>query len=332
MSSARVTLQNAMEEVRAGRLEEAQHLYQPLLEAPPGQEHAEAWHQLALLIDETGDSQGVIACLRKAIEGRPDFAEAHNHMGLVLDRVGETSAAIAEWKEAARLRPDWLEPQYYLSAANHGAPPSSAPARYVAKLFDKYSQGFDDHLLRQLEYKVPDLIAAAVARAGVRRAAEVIDLGCGTGLCGLHIRPLAGRMIGVDLSPKMIEKARQRNIYDELAVGDLMEVLKNRRSDVDLILAADVFVYVGELTPLFAVAQSALRPGGIIAFSVEKTRENEPDLVLRESRRFSHSRSYIQRLIAQTGLEMMELSDAVLRLDGRDVIEGMIVVAKKAGV
>lgn len=328
MSDAQRTLEAALAAHCAGRLSEARQLCQQLLDTQP--DCAEAWNQLGLLIDETGDSDGAMECWRKAIALRPDLAEAHNNLGLVLDRIGEASAAITAWKEAARLRPGWLEPQYYLATANQGAAPSTAPARYVARLFDKYADEFDRHLLRQLEYKAPQLIADAVARAGVTHAAEVIDLGCGTGLCGVHIRPIAGRMIGVDLSPKMIEKARERNIYDELVVGELMDVLKDRRGDVDLILAADVFVYVGELEATFAAAKAALRPGGILAFSVEKTRENEPDLVLRESRRFSHSRAYIERLISSTGLELLELSDAILRLDGRDVIEGMIVVARRS--
>src|SRR5215211_8183325 len=148
MSDAQATLRQAMEEQRAGRLEEAQRICRQLLEAQPA--HAEAWNQLGLIIDETGDSDGAMACWRRAIEARPDFAEAHNNLGLVLDRLGESAAAIAEWKEAARLKPQWVEPQYYLSAANEGAAPSSAPARYVAKLFDKYAHDFDSHLLRQL--------------------------------------------------------------------------------------------------------------------------------------------------------------------------------------
>ena len=327
MSDLHPTLQAAIAAHRAGHLPEARQLVQQLLEEDP--DNAEAWNQLALFIDESGDNDGAMECWRKAIALRPDLAEARNHLGLVFDRIGDTAAAIACWKEAARLRPDWIEPQYYLATANEGTAPTTAPARYVTKLFDKYAHEFDRHLVVQLEYKAPQLIAEAVARAGVKHAAEVIDLGCGTGLCGVHIRPLAGRMIGVDLSPKMIDKARERNIYDELVVGELKDVLNQRRGDVDLILAADVFVYVGELTGVFAAASTALRPGGTIAFSFEKTRENEPDLLLRESRRFSHSPAYIERLIRSTGLELLEWSDAILRLDGRDAIKGMIVVARK---
>jgi len=298
-----------------------------LLDASP--DFAEGWNHLGLVIDEAGDGEAAMECWRKAIALQPDYAEPHNHLALVLDRNGDSAGAIAAWKEAARLRPDWIEPQYYLASASEGAAPASAPARYVTRLFDKYAREFDRHLLRQLEYKVPDLIAQAIGRAGVQHADEVIDLGCGTGLSGVTVRALAGRMVGVDLSPKMIEMARERNIYDELVAGDLMDVLKERKGDVDLVLAADVFVYVGELSEVFAAIKSALRPGGVLAFSVEKIRESEGDLVLRESRRFSHSRSYIEGLVEKTGLELIELTDAVLRVDGRDIIKGMIVVVRK---
>ncbi len=327
MSDQQPTLQKAMNEHRAGRLSDARRLYEQMLEARP--DDAEAWNGLGLVIDECGDTENAMECWRKAIALRADYAEPHNHLGLALDRLNDEAGAIAEWKEAARLRPDWVEPRYYLSAAKEGEVTTSAPARYVAKLFDKYAEDFDHHLLRQLEYRAPELIAEAIERAGVKSAAEVIDLGCGTGLCGLKVRAMAGRMVGVDLSPKMIEKARERNIYDELVAGDLMDVLRQRRGDVDLILAADVFVYVGELAGVYAAAKAALRVGGVLAFTVEKTFANEADLVLRESRRFSHSRSYIERLTAATEMELIELSEAVLRHDGRDVIEGMIGVVKK---
>jgi len=330
MSDQQPTLQKAMDEHRAGRLTEARRLYEQMLEARAND--AEAWNGLGLIIDEGGDTEGAMECWRKAIALRADYAEPHNHLGLALDRLNDEAGAIAEWKEAARLRPEWVEPRYYLSAANQGAVPASAPARYVAKLFDKYAQDFDHHLLRQLEYRAPELIAEAIGRAGVQSAAEVIDLGCGTGLCGLKVRAMAGRMVGVDLSAKMIEKAQERNIYDELVAGDLMDVLRQRRGDVDLILAADVFVYVGELSEVFAAAKAALRGGGLLAFTVEKTRENEADLVLRESRRFSHSRGYIERLTAATEMELIELSEAVLRTDGRDLIKGMIGVVRRSGI
>src|SRR5213078_4445619 len=201
MSDSTPTLQEAMDEHRAGRVEEARRLYAQLLKARPG--YAEAWNCLGMLIDEGGDTEGAMECWRKSIALRPDYAEPHNHLGLALDRLNDEAGAIAEWKEAARLQPDWIEPRYYLSAAKAGDAPSSAPARYVTKLFDKYAHDFDRHLLRQLEYKAPELIADAIRRAGVQHAAEVIDLGCGTGLGGLGVRSLAGRLVGVDLSPKM---------------------------------------------------------------------------------------------------------------------------------
>jgi predicted TPR repeat methyltransferase len=326
MESEPITLQLARAAHQAGRSGEAEAHYRELLLDEP--ENADLWNDLGSLLDEARREPEAMACFREAMRLRPDFAEPHNNLGLSLDRQGDEAGAIEEWREALNLRPGWLEPRYYLSTAGAHAAPTSAPARYVAKLFDQYAADFDRHL-NALDYCAPQLLWEAVGRAGLLRFGEVIDLGCGTGLCGEKFKPISDRIIGVDLAPRMIAKAGERNIYDELIAGDLLEVLQ-RRGVVDLILAADVFGYVGELKPVFDSARAALRPGGLMAFSVEKLDENEgADMVLRETRRFAHSLKYVERVAADAGLELVEQSEAVLRMDGRMPIVGMIVVVRR---
>lgn len=313
-----------------GKRKEASECFCRAVELNP--KYAEAWNNLGSVWDEGGKHEEAMECWTRAIALRPGYAEAHNNLGVALEKRGGRAAAIKEWEEAARLRPDWEVPKYYLAAARatNAPPPTGPPAEYVAKLFDEYADKFDQHLLGTLEYRVPDLLVEAVKRIGASRFEEVMDLGCGTGLCGEKFRPMAGRMMGVDLSARMTLKAKERGVYDELMVGGVVEALGGRKGDVDLVLAGDVLGYVGELSELFKAAQGAMRPGGLFVFSVEKPSEKEGEgLVLRRTRRFAHSKSYIERVAREAGMEMVEMSEAVIRLDDQKPIEGMIGVVRR---
>jgi predicted TPR repeat methyltransferase len=219
--------------------------------------------------------------------------------------------------------------------------PAAAPpppdAAYVRALFDRYAERFDDELVNRLEYRGPRLIADAAARAlpgagGLR----VLDLGCGTGLAGEVLRAVAADLHGVDLSSAMIAKARKRNLYDHLIVGGLEEALRAETAAWDLLAAADVLMYLGDLRATFAAAAAALRPGGALVFSVEEMSEAERAVdprgpYLRESRRYAHSEAYLRDELATAGLEVGEMSRAALRMDRREPVMGLIVAAKKGG-
>jgi len=293
--------------------------------------YAEAWNNLGSVLDEAGKSDEAIQCWQRAIAIRPAYAEARHNLGVALDKKGDRAGAISQWEEALRLRPEVEELKFYLAAARApGAPAKmNAPVGYSRSLFDEYADRFEEHLVGTLKYQAPQLMKQAIERAGCTRAGLVIDIGCGTGLCGQEFRGMAARLIGVDVAPRMIEKSRARGIYDELILGELTEALFARGGDTDLILAGDVFIYVGELSQVFKAASTALRPGGLMAFSLEK-HEGE-GVVLRETRRFAHSIGYIQKLCAENGMEVVEARDAVIRMEDQRPIEGMIVVVKRIG-
>jgi len=214
--------------------------------------------------------------------------------------------------------------------ASDAPTPTAPPAGYVASLFYEYAEKFDKHLLETLEYRVPALLAEAIRRTGREKFDVVVDVGCGTGLCGEIFRPMAAKLIGVDLAPRMIQKSRERAVYDELTVGGLEDTLRGR-TDVDLIVAGDVLGYIGELGDVFKAVAASMRPGGFFIFSVEKPTAEEGDgLVLRRTRRFAHSSSYLEKLGGDFGLVVVEMSDAVIRMDDKLPIDGMIGVMKKA--
>ena len=314
---------------RAGRHKEASECFCRAIDINPN--YAEAWNNLGSGWEFAGKRDDAIECFSKAVRIRPGYAEAHLNLAEALEKKGARLAAIKEWEEALRLRPDWKELHYHMAAvkATDAPQPTAPPAGYIATLFDEYADKFDEHLLKTLEYRVPQLLVEAVKRAGREKFDVVVDVGCGTGLCGEKFRPMAGRLIGVDLAPRMIKKSRERGVYDELTVGALEDALR-RRNDVELIVAGDVLGYVGELSEVFRAVGASMRQGGLFIFSVEKpTAEEGEGLVLRRTRRFAHSRGYLEKLASDVGLDVVEMSDAVIRMDDLRPIDGIIGVMRK---
>ncbi|MEK6235521.1 MAG: methyltransferase domain-containing protein, partial [Planctomycetales bacterium] len=174
-----------------------------------------------------------------------------------------------------------------------------------------------DATLEQLDYQGPRRIAdQAAAWFGSRdEPADVLDAGCGTGLCGPLLRPIARRLEGVDLSEKMLAKAAERDAYDELHLGELTEHLENRRADLDLIGLADTFIYIGELEPFFTAAQGALRAGGAVVATFQQCHGDGADFLLTPTGRYAHAEGYIRRVLDATGFEIRAFDSAVSRYE-----------------
>jgi predicted TPR repeat methyltransferase len=173
---------------------------------------------------------------------------------------------------------------------------------------------------------VPELLAAAVAAATPDQLMDVLDLGCGTGLCGALLRPMAGTLRGVDLSPAMIAKARERGVYDELEVGDLIESLRRRPKTCDLLTAADVLNYVGDLAPVLDAATLALRPGGLFAFTVEAAASGDRFELVKGTQRYAHARPHVDHVARIYGFEQRSLEPVILRHDAGKPVHGYLAV------
>ena len=210
--------------------------------------------------------------------------------------------------------------------------PAQVPSQSVADLFDRYAGTFDEHLRGKLGYRAPELIAAAVEANRTSGAGmDVLDLGCGTGLCGPLLRPMAKTLVGVDLSPGMIDKARERGVYDRLEVGDLIETLRRSPRAYDLLVAADVFVYLGDLAPTFEAAAAALRPGGLLVFTVEAATKGDRYQLQQASRRYAHSQGYLRRLAGMYGFETCSLTGIEARVDAGRPVSGYLAVLRLVG-
>jgi predicted TPR repeat methyltransferase len=203
------------------------------------------------------------------------------------------------------------------------------PAAYVEALFDDYAPRFDAALVEKLAYRTPALLAQALLRrAGGRRFARAIDLGCGTGLMGEVLRSRVDDLTGIDLSAQMVAVAGKKGIYDRLAAGDALAFLAAEPAgSADLIVAADVLPYVGNVRPLFAAAARVLAPVGVLALSAERADGNE--IVLGPALRYRHPAAVLRQAAEATGLAVAAIGPAVLRKEAGRPVDGLIVVAER---
>lgn len=199
----------------------------------------------------------------------------------------------------------------HLLLARLGVPTRRAPASYVRALFDDYAERFDEHLMVDLAYQAPNLVRSLVGQRLDGQTPMIVDLGCGTGICGPLFSSLGGTLIGVDLSQEMLQRAAQRGIYQQLHQADLLVFLRHHQAAFDLAIAADVLVYLGDLRPFFAACHAALKPGGYIVFTVESTPGE--GWIIQRTGRYAHSRGYLYRLAEQYQLTPLEIRQAMLR-------------------
>ncbi len=217
----------------------------------------------------------------------------------------------------------------YLEAAETGSAPPERPTQaYVSALFDLYAPTFDDSLRGFLAYRAPEALVDAVRAAlGGRWGLSVLDLGCGTGLAGPLLRPLARHLEGMDLSTGMLAKARERGVYDALWAGELTEALAASTAHYELLVAVDVLVYLGALERVFACAAQRLTPGGLFALTVEKG--SEPGYRLQRSARYVHHLDYVRQCARAAGLRpVVEREEQLRRQAGQPVIGHVVVLAR----
>ncbi len=288
----------------------------------------------ALAASEDGFHQAAAEIYEQIIERAPHWVVAWYELGAAREKCGDGPGAIAAF-EAVRARDDAgiLGADLRLAALGASPAPASASAAYVRGLFDQYAGKFDEHLVQSLDYRGPELLRDALKRACAILGREyhfdyAYDLGCGTGLMAMALWKDCDVIDGVDLSPKMIEAARATGVYHDLFVDDVVAFLNARnQGDAQLVIAADVFVYMGDLAPLFAAATRAMEPGSLLAFSVQ---EGEgADFAVGSDMRFTHSAAYLRRLASAHGLEAILLEQVSTRKDRGAPVPGLLAVMAK---
>lgn len=302
---------------------------------------AEVWFNLAICLRDEGEFDTAVQHFRTAIQHRPDYVRAYEHLGKLLYRTGDFSAAGDAYARWLALEPDNPVARHMVAATTGVDVPARADDEYVAKVFDRFADSFD-HNLKHLGYRAPELVASALAHWTSRRGAsepvatlttattlDILDAGCGTGLCAPLLKPLAHTLVGVDLSAKMIDHARARGGYQELVVAELVGFMQSRPSGYDAVISADTLVYFGPLDQACEAAHHALRPGGLFIYTVEALPADSPEEhVLNVHGRYAHGESYVRRTLVETGFEVLEVRREVLRMERLQEVIGLLVVAR----
>ncbi|MEW6435965.1 MAG: methyltransferase domain-containing protein [Pseudomonadota bacterium] len=275
-----------------------------------------------------GDHHAARDLLQQVLERTPAWAAAWFALGEACAALDKRDAARAAYEQALAAAPDdALGASLKLAQIGAVPVPNLAPDAYVKRLFDDYADRFEAHLVDRLFYCGPQLLADAVARLRQSKFTQAIDLGCGTGLCGARFRPHVEALAGVDLSPRMIAQARAKRVYDRLAVADIETFLKGEAAgSADLLLAADVLVYIGDLRPFFAAASRVLRPKGLFAITAQTASRG---FELGDDLRYAHAPGYIREAAQASGLSLRLLEDAVARRGASGDVPGLVAVLEK---
>jgi predicted TPR repeat methyltransferase len=278
-----------------------------------------------VLNHKLGRHQDALAVYDRVLALEPNRAGAWLGRGEALERLRRPQEAIEAYRQALANGGDPDIVQVALATLGAAAAPRTLPKDFITRMFDDYADHFEDHLVSRLQYRVPEKIFEAVQRVGAAGNLDILDLGCGTGLVGALFRPLARRLVGVDISSVMIEVAGRRKVYDDLVCGELIEFLPTQPEAFDLVVATDVFIYVGDLAEVFRGVRKALREGGLFGFSTESCEEG--DFALPPTRRYVHSRSYIERLGRECGFAQQLVERIVIReQDGDDAMGDLVIL------
>jgi predicted TPR repeat methyltransferase len=284
---------------------------------------------VALAMAERGDSEAAIEVATAAVEADSDWDEAYFALGEILEKAGRKDPAIDAYRQyLMRDATDRMGAEVRLMLLGAVAMRDRLPPEYVRALFDDYAPRFENSLRDKLTYRAPELMFEAVRTllADMPHPLEVLDLGCGTGLVADVFAGKIDVIDGVDLSPRMLNRARAKGSYRDLVVADITAMPDMATSRYGMVIAADVLNYLGDLEPVLAMIHARLLPGGILVMSLEEGAVYPFDLG--PGQRFRHHPDVIASWLKRAGLEVISDQQGTLRQEKGNAVTGRIVVAR----
>jgi predicted TPR repeat methyltransferase len=290
----------------------------------------------ARMLAEGGDAEAAAELMEQALDLAPGWAAGWYRLATYREKAGKADAAVQAYRRTLDLDPeDIFGAGLKLALLGDAQTPARPSSRYVERLFDDYADRFETSLVEKLDYSVPEKLAALVASTG-RHYRRAVDLGCGTGLLGPEIRSRVAQLEGFDLSQNMLAKAAEKHVYDHLAQADLSLASQasgifsgGGRQRADLVTAADVLMYLGNLESVLAIVDDLAAPGADFAFSVEDGGEGN-GFHLAPSLRYAHTQTYVEGLAAAHGLEILDLVKTTIRKDGGKPVSGILFLTRKS--
>lgn len=272
------------------------------------------------------DYQQACDAYRQSLALKPEQKTIYQRLWKLLLSAGQQEAANEVLQQWIVVDPDnHIAQHHYL--AHTGYTPERASEGYIQETFDRFAASFDTVLTR-LDYCAPSLVGQAVTELFLEPQNQlcVLDAGCGTGLSGIALRAYADKLIGVDLSQGMLNKARNRNLYDELVKADLVNYLSSCTNNFDLIISADTLVYFGALEAFLQAAKLALTSAGALVFTLEK-HEGENGFHLNYHGRYAHTPRYVTDCLVKAGFEVRAMATVILRKEAGEPVVGMLITA-----
>jgi predicted TPR repeat methyltransferase len=276
------------------------------------------------------DYEGALSAFRRAVQLAPDDIAGYKRLGVLLRRMRRVDEAAAVYRAWHELDPDEPVARHMATSLAGDAAPARADDAYIEREFDDFAEQFDE-VVAVLGYEAPAAMLRALeaSHLGSRRDLDVADLGCGTGLCGPLLRDRARALVGVDLSAGMLEVAARRDTYDALVRDEITAYTRAHPRAFDLVVATDVFIYVGDLAPLLRAIANGLRPGGLLLATIEAGTTR--GYALNAGGRFVHHRDDVAALVADAGLHAT-VSPTILRTELGADVHGFMIAARKPAV
>lgn len=293
------------------RFADAAWHYQLFLQLVP--EDSSANYNMGVALMALGQLEAAVKHFQKTLQINPQHIDALCNLGAIYLKLDNRQQAIENYQRALDLQPDNSNILYMLSALTNTAQPITAPTEYIKNLFDNYAGHFEQHLTEVLHYQTPQLLRQLVNKVlpTANPHWKILDLGCGTGLSGEQFKDLTDQLVGIDLSSRMLAKAKAKNIYTSLIEASIVDALQQQTEKYDLVLSIDTLVYFGDLTEVFKYVKQVLTEKGLFAFSIEVG--DKQDYQLMPTGRYVHQTTYIEKLAQQFGLSVF----ATQAVDGR---------------
>ncbi|MCG8585247.1 MAG: methyltransferase domain-containing protein [Pirellulales bacterium] len=286
---------------------------------------ADALVELAERLRDRGKVQTAFICQQRAAELNSNDASVLRDLGELAHIAGCRDVARDAYDRYLAICPDDAVIAHLLTALRDEATPDRVPDACIEQLYERFSSFYDDNLYEELGSEVPSRLAAMIGEhLAESKPLAALDLGCGTGAMGTFLSTIAARVVGVDLSPEMIERAQNRGTYDQLSVAEISKWLAECDRAFDLIVASDTFIYFGSLSQVISPAAKILKPGGILAFSVEAS--FDAMYALTDSGRYVHHIDHVHQVAADAGLRVLCAEQAFQRMEYGEEVEGHYVV------
>jgi len=303
----------------------AQYCFLKCMELQP--EQYDAYYQMAIISMERRHHEEAEGYFLKALGLAPKVFALHFDYATLLHQQNRKEEALQYYHHVLQLNPTHEAARFMVAALTGQQTVAQAPNLYLEMLFNQYAPHYDHHLEKILKYQVPQLMSETLQKVADAEG-MILDLGCGTGLCGPLLKPHAKTLIGIDLSAEMIKAAASRACYDHLITGDAVSELTQYPHYFDTIVAADVLIYFGDLLPILKVVSDSLKPNGHFVFTVEREEDDAPGYVLNQSGRFKHSLAYIKATAEAAKFSEIEIKEVISRYQDHEPVLAYLVVLR----